>query len=369
MKKDKKIKRYSWGSIVFGFFVFILCLLGSGGTALAGGPGPDPCLAEPWPSITSLYADQNPAGYTVSPPYIVPNGWGTNIHWSSNADGCLLYDPSSWYCQFLGEGGSGCGYTIYGGGPSGSIPTGAIFYNSPLNLELDCSTQGAGTLGNDADGNQIWICGNQTATATVSVYAYMTITDSGSYTCNCDASIPANSAACSAPSWASGGDAGYTPWYYVAGCAGAQCSFQCNAGTNWNGSACIAVPPPSPCTNPFTGASVPNGGSVTAYDMPSGCSCGSQTSICTNGAFVPAITKPDQTCPSQLLNGSCGSDSGKTLPGAPTNYCSPGTVSNLSGPGAGGLWTWTCNGSCGGSPSGQCSATQKTPPAYIEVAP
>ena len=54
------------------------------------------------------------------------------------------------------------------------------------------------------------------------------------------------------------------------------------------------------------------------------------------------------------VNGTCGSDSGKTLSATPVNFCSDGTVSGLTGTGP---WSWNCAGSGGGT-TANCSATK-----------
>ena len=56
------------------------------------------------------------------------------------------------------------------------------------------------------------------------------------------------------------------------------------------------------------------------------------------------------------INGICGTASGQSYPTAPTtNLCSSGTVSAIpSGPGP---WSWSCNGSNGGTSSPLCSAS------------
>ena len=52
------------------------------------------------------------------------------------------------------------------------------------------------------------------------------------------------------------------------------------------------------------------------------------------------------------VNGTCGDDNGKTLVAPPVNLCSAGAPSALMGTGP---WTWTCQGSNGGSDAG-CAA-------------
>jgi 2',3'-cyclic-nucleotide 2'-phosphodiesterase (5'-nucleotidase family) len=55
-------------------------------------------------------------------------------------------------------------------------------------------------------------------------------------------------------------------------------------------------------------------------------------------------------------NGSCGADNGLSLPSTPVNLCSAGIASIVSGSGP---WTWTCDGSNGGT-SSSCSAQLTT---------
>ena len=60
--------------------------------------------------------------------------------------------------------------------------------------------------------------------------------------------------------------------------------------------------------------------------------------------------------PASIVNGTCGSDNGKTLSATPVNLCSTGTPSAVSGSGP---WTWICNGANGGTHS-SCSAQLQT---------
>jgi uncharacterized repeat protein (TIGR01451 family) len=57
------------------------------------------------------------------------------------------------------------------------------------------------------------------------------------------------------------------------------------------------------------------------------------------------------------VNGACGSDNGQTLLAAPTNLCSTGTATAVTG--SGHPWTWSCNGSNSGG-NATCSATIRT---------
>lgn len=61
---------------------------------------------------------------------------------------------------------------------------------------------------------------------------------------------------------------------------------------------------------------------------------------------------------SAVVNGTCGSDNGLTLAAtAPTNLCSTGTSSSVTG--SGHPWNWSCTGANGGS-TASCSASIKT---------
>ena len=57
------------------------------------------------------------------------------------------------------------------------------------------------------------------------------------------------------------------------------------------------------------------------------------------------------------VNGACGADNGQTLLAAPTNLCSAGTPSAVTGTGH--PWSWTCASTSGGT-TAACSATIKT---------
>ena len=60
------------------------------------------------------------------------------------------------------------------------------------------------------------------------------------------------------------------------------------------------------------------------------------------------------------VNGACGTASGSSFSAAPTaNLCSAGTASAITNPGS---WTWSCNGSYGGT-NAPCSATVTGTPA------
>ncbi len=66
-----------------------------------------------------------------------------------------------------------------------------------------------------------------------------------------------------------------------------------------------------------------------------------------------------------IVDGSCGTANGSIFESAPTlNLCNAGTSSAVSGDGP---WTWSCNGSNGGS-NASCSATLSNPPRLLNIA-
>ena len=67
---------------------------------------------------------------------------------------------------------------------------------------------------------------------------------------------------------------------------------------------------------------------------------------------APSSATLNQTVNPQPVNGACGGDNGKTLAGTPTNLCSAGTASVVTGTGP---WSWTCDGTSGGT-NASCSA-------------
>ncbi|MFT3791943.1 MAG: hypothetical protein QM741_12910 [Rudaea sp.] len=82
--------------------------------------------------------------------------------------------------------------------------------------------------------------------------------------------------------------------------------------------------------------------------------------------FVNAATDPDfaaSEASATLVvdavgtDGVCGSDDGKVLAAAPTNLCSAGTASAVTG--SGHPWNWSCTGSDGGA-TASCSANIQT---------
>ena len=73
--------------------------------------------------------------------------------------------------------------------------------------------------------------------------------------------------------------------------------------------------------------------------------------------LITANCKITATFSANPVNGTCGSDDGKTLGAAPTNLCSAGNQSVVSG--SGHPWSWTCTGANGGT-NASCSATIQT---------
>ncbi|MFZ4462167.1 MAG: glycoside hydrolase family 44 protein, partial [Patescibacteria group bacterium] len=75
------------------------------------------------------------------------------------------------------------------------------------------------------------------------------------------------------------------------------------------------------------------------------------------------ISVDDDSVPTPTpINGSCGSDNGKTLSSTPTALCSAGNASQVNGNGP---WSWSCQGSNGGT-TASCSANKTiTPPTPV----
>jgi Bacterial Ig-like domain (group 3) len=72
--------------------------------------------------------------------------------------------------------------------------------------------------------------------------------------------------------------------------------------------------------------------------------------------FNPSLATADLTVNAAAINGVCGSDNGTALISTPTNLCNAGIPSAVTGSGP---WSWTCNGSDGGT-TASCSAQLKT---------
>lgn len=124
------------------------------------------------------------------------------------------------------------------------------------------------------------------------------------------------------------------------------------------------------CQNTATGAiSYPgsqhchNGG----WDHPSGYSlcyyisswtCSGSTPVASGTGVVGGNSCSNAPMPSCIVNGQCGIANNKSFAAAPASgRCSAGSSTAISGDGsAASPWTWTCNGSGGGSNSLACKA-------------
>ncbi|MFA6348521.1 MAG: hypothetical protein WCX30_03795, partial [Candidatus Paceibacterota bacterium] len=84
---------------------------------------------------------------------------------------------------------------------------------------------------------------------------------------------------------------------------------------------------------------------------------GSSTSWTCSGSNGGSSANCSASRAAAPVNGVCGSSNNQNFTSAPTaNFCSLGTASAISGSGP---WTWTCNGSNGGS-TANCSANKIT---------
>lgn len=114
------------------------------------------------------------------------------------------------------------------------------------------------------------------------------------------------------------------------------------------GTTCCEVRPPS--------AWPAAAGSVGAYNGPAVAQF--------NTTGIAACSYPSGC--STPVNGSCGTANGGSFASAPTtNLCGAGNGVATPSPSGSGPWTWTCGGSGGGSPSGNCTATQTAPPSCV----
>ncbi len=148
------------------------------------------------------------------------------------------------------------------------------------------------------------------------------------------------------------------------------CADGTTSDSNWNllgSDSGPIIPTPTP-TNGSCGADNGKALSNTPVNL---CSAGSATNVSGNGPWAwsclgqnggsnASCSATKSVTPPNPVNGSCGSDNGKTLDTPPTALCIAGTASNVSGNGP---WSWSCNGQNGGS-SATCAAnkSQVTPP-------
>ncbi len=72
-------------------------------------------------------------------------------------------------------------------------------------------------------------------------------------------------------------------------------------------------------------------------------------------------TAADGTILNAVVGGVCGSDDGKTLFSSPVNLCSIGVATSVLGSGP---WTWTCQGSGGGTNASCAAQKSDTPPLF-----
>jgi hypothetical protein len=116
-----------------------------------------------------------------------------------------------------------------------------------------------------------------------------------------------------------------------------QPSCSCSSGYHANGLNCDPDQ-----ADPCDGVTCSDHGKCRATGNSAACTCDS--------GFVPDGL--NCVTPS-AVNGSCGPDNAKLLISTPTQLCSAGSASAVSGTT---FWTWTCAGTNGGS-TAQCSAT------------
>ncbi len=119
-----------------------------------------------------------------------------------------------------------------------------------------------------------------------------------------------------------------------------------------------------------------NGGTFSSKPNSNLCSKGNASSVSSSGntwkwscsgSNGGSKAQCSATKAPQPVNGKCGSANGGTFSSKPTsNLCSKGSASSVNGNGP---WSWSCNGSNGGS-SAQCSADKKsTTPAPAGACP
>ena len=125
--------------------------------------------------------------------------------------------------------------------------------------------------------------------------------------------------------------------------------------------------------------------SATAYSPDVQCSSGTSSNTAfpaqnssitwtcsgTNGGTASGNCTASRSAP--VVNGQCGTASGKTYSSSVTAYapdtqCSAGNSTNAAFPAQGGSVTWVCNGVNGGTNSGTCSASRSSPPGSCGTA-
>ena len=97
----------------------------------------------------------------------------------------------------------------------------------------------------------------------------------------------------------------------------------------------------------------PNSGTYYTYQSD-GSDCTISATL-SNGQVYQYTCSTDKAVSVTPSNGVCGITSAYTLNSGSAGLCNPGTVSGFTGSSSG-PWSWTCNGSNGGNPSGTCTA-------------
>jgi len=142
-------------------------------------------------------------------------------------------------------------------------------------------------------------------------------------------------------------------------------NWTCNGISGGTTASCSAPVQPVP-TNGVCGSA--NGANATSTPSTNLCSSGIATAVSGSGPFTWTCDGTNggsnsATCTTSL-NGACGSSAGDGATTAPaTNLCNNGTASAVSGSGP---FTWTCNGYTGGG-SAQCTTTSSILPSYDDA--
>jgi hypothetical protein len=270
--------------------------------------------------------------------------------------------------NLCGAGDTASNFTSTGGGWSWDCTPPAALgggNQEPCGATLESAMCGTATV--DTSGNLVGgtLCNTGTPSAVSGI--------NGSYTCTTESGGASNTQSCTAtiqqppscvPTCSVGGaNVGGNCWYLSAYnqscdavCSGyggynsATLSYAGSGGTDANCKAVLnAITPAysfSDSIYAYTlGCAVDSWHAAFRYITPTS-SSSQVVAIQRACACGPSICAPPP------VNGVCGSDNGATLASTPTNLCSAGTASDVSGSGP---WSWTCAGSNGGS-SASCSA-------------
>ena len=133
-------------------------------------------------------------------------------------------------------------------------------------------------------------------------------------------------------------------------------SWNC-AGINSGATASCSALVQQPAVNGQCGGA--NGVSVTSAPSASLCGAGAATSVTGSGPWNWSCTGvyggTNASCAAPLkVNGQCGSANAVPISSTPTNLCTAGTASSVSG-GIGSSWSWNCAGANTGS-TASCTA-------------